>query len=421
MGHDVVAIGYGNCYCDCGAAGCCEPSLVSASAAAAQQLLLPTLSQPALKESSSASLELSTRTFRFEGFTDELAKALRAECCRLVEISKETFWLSSKAIGSDSRDPRNLMEAIAAQVFQHHTAGLPSGSYSEEASGAEFWTQVKPIDTGGGVDLHYDKDEMLAEAFGLGVFPQISTVTYLDDISNVSGRKPLSPTIIFPNKITDEVGSAMTSAVISHPAPCKHIAFDGRLLHGAPAHPSLRLSHDEVPTGASANSAGQRVTFLVNIWLNHKPSGVAELDADVAAQTLMASSSSNEQRSALTSNIRIVPAPAVATAVVKKFSGRIALPFLSRSATWEKEEGEVGLVLSMCAPDLKGELAAKDIDTLVLNFAAGDEAFLVHEDELLDKHPGKRVRKRPASALRAMKRPATSSIRSSKQRKRYKS
>lgn len=47
----------------------------------------------------------------------------------------------------------------------------------------------------------------------------------------------------------------------------KHISFDGRLLHGAPAGADLwniGRNHTEASTGS-------RVTFLVNIWLNYVP------------------------------------------------------------------------------------------------------------------------------------------------------
>ena len=81
--------------------------------------------------------------------------------------------------------------------------------------------------------------------------------------------------------------------VLSYPTPGKHLVFDGRFLHAAPT-----LLNEGVATAAAAaiaataegkdgkegkedvagdgGSAGSvRVTFLVNIWLNHQPVGIA--------------------------------------------------------------------------------------------------------------------------------------------------
>ncbi|CAE8682938.1 unnamed protein product [Polarella glacialis] len=83
-GHDVVAIGYGKCFCDCAAGGCCSQQLVSASQAAAAQLL----AGGRLDGTTPAGLDLTTRTFRLDGFTEERSEALRSECCRLATASR---------------------------------------------------------------------------------------------------------------------------------------------------------------------------------------------------------------------------------------------------------------------------------------------------------------------------------------------
>ena len=62
--------------------------------------------------------------------------------------------------------------------------------------------QVKPVDEASssstcGIDLHYDKDEALAESFGLGSFPTLSTVTYL---TGASSKAP--PTILLDHTYT---------------------------------------------------------------------------------------------------------------------------------------------------------------------------------------------------------------------------
>ena len=59
---------------------------------------------------------------------------------------------------------------------------------------------------------------------------------------------------------------------MAHP-PTQHVVFDGRLLHGAP--PEL-----SAPAPAPHDDAGGvRVTFLVNVWLNHVPAGLRPFPA----------------------------------------------------------------------------------------------------------------------------------------------
>ncbi|CAE8619226.1 unnamed protein product, partial [Polarella glacialis] len=99
------------------------------------------------------------------------------------------------------------------------------------------------------------------------------------------------------------------------------------------------------------------------------------------ARTLSHASSAAEL-TALASSVRLSPSPASSTATVRKFGKRISLPFLSRSATWEKEEGESGLLLSLCLPKTGADVL-QGVDTLVMHFdpRSGHEAFLVQEDK----------------------------------------
>jgi hypothetical protein len=123
---------------------------------------------------------------------------------------------------------------------------------------------AEDVEHGGGasgIDLHFDKDVVLA---GLGlpcVHPQLSTVTYLTPFG--------APTVVLPVRrssagVLDRLCNG--NVVVSHPVPGKHLAFDGRYLHGVP----------EVLRRAAPGAAaiGRRVTFLVNVWLNHRPFAV---------------------------------------------------------------------------------------------------------------------------------------------------
>ena len=240
------------------------------------------------------------------------------------------------------------------------------------------------------VDLHFDKDEVLAEAFGLGLFPTLSTVTYLtgndsNEVAAVGGPPLQPPTVVFPhcyhapneendededdrndeknkgdddddegndksmvkeNEIPkdndvdgdnndDDKGSGddedddeedhehevtvLPNMWISQPRVGKHIVFDGRLLHGAPAHHDLRqvsstsllsTTTNELPIhvgdnqkqqqqpstkqskhknegedpkneSPSSSSSVVRITFLVNLWNTHRPAGIEPLPEEI--------------------------------------------------------------------------------------------------------------------------------------------
>ena len=58
------------------------------------------------------------------------------------------------------------------------------------------------------------------------------------------------------------VHRAVPAAEACWPAAGRHLAFDGRMLHGAPSG-----------LGGAPPARGRRCTFLVNVWLNHVPWG----------------------------------------------------------------------------------------------------------------------------------------------------
>ena len=79
--------------------------------------------------------------------------------------------------------------------------------------------------------------------------------------------------------------------------------------------------------------------------------------------------------------VRLAPRDIAASDVLVGGAGahRVALPFVSRSATWGKGEGEGGLVLSM---PVSAALADATTDTLALRFADDvGPAFLEPESD----------------------------------------
>lgn len=172
-----------------------------------------------------------------------------AEACRLLFVNREgSSWLPAEA------RPRCLPEAVAAAVFARHTAGA---SYDPARSGAEWWAQVRHSGhEEEAVQFHWDTDEAAVEQHGVNLHPHLSTVTYLTDCG--------APTLVLDRRNTrrpQDVASTygpMQSGALSYPRRGKHLVFDGQLLHGT------------VPRRCCV--AGERVTFLVNVWLDHRPS-----------------------------------------------------------------------------------------------------------------------------------------------------
>lgn len=106
------------------------------------------------------------------------------------------------------------------------------------------------------------------------VHPTLSTVTYLTAVGaptlilNTLG----TPASASASEVAAKAHGPIASGGLSFPRVGKHIVFDGARLHGA------------VPCqGGGAPSGARRITFLVNLWLHHKPLGVERLPAPLAA------------------------------------------------------------------------------------------------------------------------------------------
>lgn len=176
-------------------------------------------------------------------------------------------WLAATA------EPRCALERLARAVFERHTTGV---DFNPATSGAEWWAQVRRGgDKHESIEFHWDVDEHFCDLPGGGgvhVHPHLSTVTYLTAVG--------APTLVLdakaPKNATkgaiEQVYGAVPSGAISFPRLGKTIVFDGSKLHGA------------VPPakGSGAPNGERRVTFLVNVWLNHRPHAVEPLPAKLA-------------------------------------------------------------------------------------------------------------------------------------------
>lgn len=282
----------------------------------------------------------------------------------LVGESKETFWMPAldemdcSEGGQQTKDWCGL-EILAREIYQHHVKAycLDNDGAATHSGGAEWWLQYKPVGSEKApVDLHYDKDEALAEKFGVGSFPTLSTVTYLtgrDDADGDSnGNKNTTdnePTAVFSHTYDDDEDSPIDMMLLSHAVRGKHIVFDGRLLHGAPANAAWN-PHSK----RSSTSSSLRVTFLVNIWLTGKPSGVEILPNDIRSKVIAANDGDHKVRCGkmlpnfIERNVSRLTVP-------KSIDEKIILPFVSAGATWIDESTEQDSQNKAAESDEEGE------------------------------------------------------------------
>lgn len=294
-------------FSDCGNRGC---DLLKETLCKAEPTIskYPCIDDFELIRESCGIMTSSFEAFEIEGLNSSILDSMSSDCEKLATLSKDTFWITA------SEPPESLLEFFALEIFRYHTRNVATLDMSN--CGAEWWVQTKraietiagktasvenpPLDEqegeqqnhDGGIDLHYDKDECLASTFSVGIFPPLSTVTYLSDTPNAM------PTLIFDATASSPVGMPIQKYFQSHPRQGKHIAFDGRLLHGAPlafdpaAIPAADSVNDESFDVAASLQPPTRVTFLVNIWLGHHPQNVSPLP-DHIREALLPSPSSH--------------------------------------------------------------------------------------------------------------------------------
>lgn len=210
------------------------------------------------------------------------------------------WWTQCRPIGASEAD----------NVAQHDANDIDNSEQGQNSEGAKrrkvsvcnnesHEKAQKELDSpapneGESIQLHFDKDETLCSLMSLCVHPALSTVTYLTDEG--------APTIILPYQYSNHDGETQVASgpdkdkaltnknlctardvVLSYPAQGNHLCFDGRLLHGAPAE--FRVARNANSLDKSSAQEGHvemRVSFLVNIWLNHHPESISELPLAVA-------------------------------------------------------------------------------------------------------------------------------------------
>ena len=226
---------------------------------------------------------------------------LQSDCARLVSEGSRTFWLDEGAT------PSCALEQLALSVLRAHcpapTAnddGAPEAC-TKLAVGVEWWVQHRQwggTSTDPSIGLHWDTDEEWKSHHGEHIPPWLSTVTYLGSVG--------APTIVLP-LAADRFGKAVqpppsasaAGAFVSYPRPGKHLAFDGRLLHGAPYALTTARAPEVRGAGEGADRRATRTTFLANVWLGHKPIGLERLPAQLASRLSVAHAAADLRLSAV--------------------------------------------------------------------------------------------------------------------------
>ena len=210
-----------------------------------------------------------------EGTTQHLDLKTRCyddalQCARLDELKRDLEFVASPLVPQDTfwlgagESPRCALEAVALEIFRKHAAASPHAA--DPKSGVEWWAQVKDPtasqEAAREVCFHWDKDEQAHTLHGMYVFPQLATVTYLSQGG--------APTVVL-DKRPDSFTGAIVDGSVENAAACaprvgRHLVFDGRALHAA-------------PRALATSGEGKRYTFLVNVWLGHRPSGIRPFPA----------------------------------------------------------------------------------------------------------------------------------------------
>ena len=247
----------------------------------------------------------------------------------------------------------------------------------------------------GSVCLHYDKDEELASNFGVGIFPQLSTVTYL------SRTKDTAPTVILERYPKDPVAQSIHKCYVSYPVRGKHVRFDGLYLHGAcpqfcdsenidDEFNTENMNEEDIDVVESGTKNDEidistlslnmnknentviknkilenrkkkfRVTFLVNIWINHKPLKVENLSNEIC-EKLIKKEKKMIINNDMINDIIITNNDECRTKICTlNINEKIAtdgdngtwvdIPFITDDSDWGKDNSETDLFLRIWAP-----------------------------------------------------------------------
>ena len=371
-GHEVEFIAYGEAYCDCSKTNTCQLY----SSFSSSDILNPSAFKPAINRPPSN--YFSAHQITPYSLTSLDMTQLQAECKKLTLSTKDTFWIG----GNEA--PSCAFERMALSIFHYHLQLLHinADQCDNSKSGAEWWIQYKTIRASnqasnreGSIDLHYDKDEDVASKYGIGIFPFLSTVTYLN-----ASESSVTPTIVLENTASTAVGNPISQCYLSYPSLGKHIVFAGDMLHGAPIELLLPNSFSSSSSSSSLPLSNERITFLVNIWIDHHPTSISRLPLSLAPEI-------HENL-----NLELQPAlnPISSIKIRRKQmlddkqGSFLSIPFVSKASNWGIDSSEAALYLKIWLPLFAAE-ESQCPNGATLHFmyanASAPGAYLEYEDE----------------------------------------
>ena len=308
---------------------------------------------------------MTTKAFYSVLSNDDTLSEVLVDCeqafnCRNTS-KNQNYSVGSTYFIKGNEAPRCNLECLAKQIFDFHTKG---STFDPAKSGAEWWTQV--IDHRDDIGFHWDRDYGAEEEQGVHIYPNMGTVTYLSDLGG--------PTLVF-----DKVGTPDSSTPIvglverftaSKPLMAKHITFTGSLLHAAPS--DLTEDDDEESSDDDSNKSDEsedesevinRVTFLVNIWVDHVPSQSKRFPA----KQLSKMQKLNEDLQMKFDNA----APASASVSIP-----LSVDNCTRAKTWKFNNSDIIYEVIVPLPDVdatKATIAAHDMVEYVYSKPSGSE------------------------------------------------
>ena len=214
------------------------------------------------------------------------------DCYGGDKAKAKSFWVDA------DDEPTCCIEATALQMADFHLQGI-------EYAGVEIWTQLR-TSKNPGLGFHFDKDEQAAANENIWKHPVVGTATYLSagggaplvvfataspegnieahgkgeesqETDDKNRKKPAERSNAKKQRPNDqstagtEGGSTSSMdhgpshAWVCYPVKGRHVAFAGNLLHGVPQELLLGTQQED------------RLSLLVNIWLDHKPASVEKL------------------------------------------------------------------------------------------------------------------------------------------------
>lgn len=215
-------------------------------------------------------------------------ETLKRDCAiifdsRSINTDEENYSSGSTYFIKSNETPQNSLERIALEIFKYHSRDIKD--LNPDLSGAEWWSQViHPFDD---IGVHWDRDYGLEEEKGEHVHPLYGTVTYLSSKG--------APTVVFnkigSNQADEDILGKINEMAISSTQIGNHLRFNGNLLHAAPANFLHDEEEDEEDDSEDDEDESEdevddlerleklfsklpnrRISFLVNIWINHIPS-----------------------------------------------------------------------------------------------------------------------------------------------------